>query len=585
MDIFDVLSLAGGLAFFLYGMNVMSVGLEKLAGGKLEGILRSMTSSPVKGMLFGALVTAIIQSSSAVTVMLVGLVNSSIMSLQQSVSVIMGANIGTTITAWLLSLVSIESDSFVMQMMKPKNFSLVLAFIGIVMVMMAKNQKKKDIGSIFVGFAVLMYGMEMMSGAVEGLKDMPGFADLFTTFENPLLGVLVGAVLTAIIQSSSASVGILQALSLTGVISFGAAFPIIMGQNIGTCITSVISSIGANRSARKVSVVHISFNLIGTAVFLVLYTVGQMFVPAVAELAASAIDPAGIAVCHSVFNICTTVMLLPCSKMLVKIADRVIREKNESVDAEAELLDKRVLAMPAMAITACDQLIDKMATAANYSVQSAIGLLDDYNDVIASALEADESTLDMYEDRLGQYLTQISGRGLSQHDTRARFKMQHVIGDFERLGDHAMNLLDSAREKHTKGLAFSADAAAQLTVLKNAICEILDLTTRAYQETDVELASQVEPLEQVIDKRIRQARSAHLERLNEGRCTIELGFVLSDVLNNFERVSDHCSNIAVAIIEAESDRYDSHNYLDSIKTGENKEFQQKYREYSDKYAF
>ncbi len=585
MDLFDVLSLAGGLAFFLYGMNVMSLGLEKLAGGKLEGILRSMTSSPIKGMLFGALVTAVIQSSSAVTVMLVGLVNSSIMSLQQSVSVIMGANIGTTITAWLLSLVGIESSSIVMQMLKPKNFSLVLAFIGIVMVMMGKTQKKKDIGSIFVGFAVLMYGMEMMSGAVNGLKELPGFADLFTKFENPILGVLVGAVLTAIIQSSSASVGILQALSLTGMISFGAAFPIIMGQNIGTCVTSVISSIGANRSARKVSVVHISFNLIGTAVFLVLYLAAQATIPAFAALFDSAIDPAGIAVCHSVFNICTTLMLLPFSKMLVKIADRVIKDKNESVVAESELLDKRVLSIPAMAITACDGLIDKMATAANFAVQSAIGLLDEYNEAMASALDEGEETLDMYEDRLGQYLTQISGRGLSQHDTRARFKMQHVIGDFERLGDHAMNLLDSAREKHEKGLVFSADAAAQLDVLKRAICEILDLTTRAYHETSAELAAQVEPLEQVIDNLIRQARSAHLGRLNEGRCTIELGFVLSDVLNNFERVSDHCSNIAVAIIEAESDRYDSHNYLDSIKTGENKEFQKKYKEYSEKYAF
>ena len=587
MDIFDVLSLAGGLAFFLYGMNVMSVGLEKLAGGKLEGILRSMTSSPVKGMVFGALVTAVIQSSSAVTVMLVGLVNSSIMSLQQSVSIIMGANIGTTITAWLLSLVGIESSSFVMQMMKPKNFSLVLAFIGILMVMMGKTQKKKDIGSIFVGFAVLMYGMEMMSGAVNGLKDMPGFAELFTKFENPILGVLVGAGLTAVIQSSSASVGILQALSLTGVISFGAAFPIIMGQNIGTCITSVISSIGANRSARKVSIIHITFNLIGTAVFLTAYLLARMLVEPVAVFFAGTIDPAGIAVCHSIFNIATTFMLLPFGKHLVKIADKVIKEKADeaAVDAQSELLDSRVLAIPAMAITACNGLTDQMAIAATYAVQTAMDLLDEFNDAAASSLVEGEETLDTYEDRLGQYLTQISGQGLSDHDSRQRFKMQHVIGDFERLGDHAMNLLDSAREKQEKGQQFTEEAAAHLSVLKAAIGEILSLTCRAYQESSLELAQQVEPLEQVIDNLIRQARSSHLARLNEGRCTISMGFVLADVLNNYERVSDHCSNIAVAIIEAESDRYDSHQYLDSIKTGENRDFQTQYKAFSEKYTF
>ena len=586
MDLFDILALGGGLAFFLYGMSVMSQGLEKLAGGKLEGILRSMTSSPIKGMLFGALVTAVIQSSSAVTVMLVGLVNSGIMALSQTVGVIMGANIGTTITAWLLSLVSIEGNGIFMQMLKPKNFSLVLAMIGIILVMMAKSQKKKDVGTIFVGFTVLMYGMEMMSGAVEPLKEMPGFADLFTTFQNPLLGVLVGAVLTAIIQSSSASVGILQALSLTGVITYSAAFPIIMGQNIGTCITAVISSIGANRSARKVSIIHISFNLIGTAIFLILYLVAQTLFQPVAAFFAGTIDPSGIATCHSIFNICTTFLLLPFSKYLVKIADKVIKDKAEpAVDVKDELLDARVLSIPAMAITACNSLTEQMATAATYAVQTAIDLLDEYNEAAASSLEEGEETLDMYEDRVGQYLTQISGKGLSDHDSRQRFKMQHVIGDFERLGDHAMNLLDSAKEKKTKGHQFSEDAAVQMAVLKDAINEILLLTCRAYQENDLTLAAQVEPLEQVIDNLIRQARSAHLSRLNNGQCTIEMGFVLADVLNNYERVSDHCSNIAVAIIEAESDRYDSHDYLDSIKTGENKEFQQQYKLYSEKYAF
>ena len=586
MDLFDILALGGGLALFLYGMNVMSTGLEKLAGGKLEGILRTMTSSPIKGLLFGALVTAVIQSSSAVTVMLVGLVNSGIMALRQTVGVIMGANIGTTITAWLLSLVSVSGSSIVMQMLKPANFSLVLAMIGILCIMAGKTQKKKDLGSILLGFTILMYGMNMMSDAVAPLKEMPGFADLFTKFQNPLLGVLVGALLTAIIQSSSASVGILQALSLTGVITYRAAFPIIMGQNIGTCITAVISSIGANRSARKVSIIHITFNLLGTAAFLLAYLAAQALFAPVAAFFAGTIDPAGIAVCHSIFNICTTLLLLPFAKYLVMIADKIIKDKPDTaVAVHDELLDARVLSIPAMAVTACNGLTEQMSIAATYAVQTALDLLDTFNDAAASSLVEGEETLDLYEDRVGQYLTQISGRGLSDYDSRQRFKMQHVIGDFERLGDHAMNLLDSAREKKEKGQQFSADAAAQMAVLKGAIGEILDLTCRAYQSSDVTLAAQVEPLEQVIDNLIRQARSSHLKRLNEGRCTIEMGFVLADVLNNYERVSDHCSNIAVAIIEAESDRYDSHDYLDSIKTGENREFQQAYKNYSEKYAF
>ena len=586
MDLFDILALGGGLALFLFGMNVMSAGLEKLAGGKLEGILRSMTSSPVKGMLFGALVTAVIQSSSAVTVMLVGLVNSGIMALGQTVGVIMGANIGTTITAWLLSLVSIEGSSILMQMLKPKNFSLVLAMIGILLFMAGKTQKKKDLGSILLGFTVLMYGMDMMSGAVGPLKDMPGFADLFTKFQNPLLGVLVGAVLTAIIQSSSASVGILQALSLTGVITYSAAFPIIMGQNIGTCVTSVISSIGANRSARKVSIIHITFNLIGTVIFLAAYLLASMLIEPAAVFFAGTIDPAGIATCHSIFNVVTTFLLLPFSKYLVKIADKVIKDKAEAaVEVRDELLDSRVLAIPAMAITACNSLTDQMAIAATYAVQTAIDLLGEYNEAAASSLEEGEEMLDAYEDRMGQYLTQISGQGLSDHDSRQRFKMQHVIGDFERLGDHAMNLLDSAKEKKAKGNQFSEEAAAQMNVLKHAIDEILDLTCRAYLQNSLELAAQVEPLEQVIDGLIRKARSSHLSRLNNGRCTIEMGFVLADVLNNYERVSDHCSNIAVAVIEAESDRFDSHDYLESIKTGENREFQQCYKQFAEKYAF
>ena len=517
--------------------------------------------------------------------MLVGLVNSGIMALSQTVGVIMGANIGTTITAWLLSLVSVEGSGIVMQMLKPKNFSLVLAMIGILLTMAGKTQKKKDLGSILLGFTVLMYGMDMMSGAVKPLQNMPGFADLFIKFQNPLLGVLVGAVLTAVIQSSSASVGILQALSLTGVITYSAAFPIIMGQNIGTCVTSVLSSIGANRSARKVSIIHITFNLIGTVIFLAAYLLANALVEPVAVFFAGTIDPAGIAVCHSIFNIVTTFLLLPFGKYLVKIADKVIKDNRDAVEVRDELLDSRVLAIPAMAITACNSLTDQMAIAATYAVQTAVDLLSEYNEAGASSLEEGEEMLDTYEDRLGQYLTQISGQGLSDYDSRQRFKMQHVIGDFERLGDHAMNLLDSAKEKQAKGQQFTEEAAAQLAVLKHAIGEILDLTCRAYQQNSLELAAQVEPLEQVIDGLIRKARSSHLSRLNNGQCTIEMGFVLADVLNNYERVSDHCSNIAVAVIEAESDRFDSHDYLESIKTGENREFQQSYKQFAEKYAF
>ena len=528
--------LLAGVGVFIVGMNFLSDALEKSAGDGMKKLLGRISNNRFSGVGIGAAVTAIIQSSSATSVMVIGLVNAGVMTLMQATPIIMGANIGTTITAWLLSLVSVDGSGIFMQMLKPKNFSLVLAMIGILCIMAGKTQKKKDLGSILLGFTVLMYGMNMMSGAVEPLKDMPGFADLFTKFQNPLLGVLVGAVLTAVIQSSSASVGILQALSLTGVITYSAAFPIIMGQNIGTCVTSVLSSIGTNRSARKVSIIHITFNLIGTVIFLIAYLAASTLIEPVALFFAGTIDPAGIAICHSVFNICTTFMLLPFSKYLVKIADRVIQEKaSDAVDVKAELLDARVLSIPAMAVTACNTLTEHMAIAATYAVQTAIDLLDTYTEAGASSLVEGEETLDMYEDRVGQYLTQISGQGLSDHDSRQRFKMQHVIGDFERLGDHAMNLLDSAKEKQAKGQQFSVDAATQLAVLKEAINEILLLTCRAYQENNLELASQVEPLEQVIDNLIRQARSAHLKRLNEGRCTIEMGFVLADVLNNYER--------------------------------------------------
>ncbi len=580
MDIFSVFTLCGGLAFFLYGMSVMSSGLEKAAGGRLEQLLKKMTANPFKSLLLGAGITIAIQSSSAMTVMLVGLVNSGIMELGQTVGVIMGSNIGTTLTAWILSLAGIESDTVWLRLLKPESFSPVVAFIGIILIMVSKDNRRRSAGSIMVGFAVLMYGMELMSDSVSPLADMPQFSAILTAFTNPILGVIVGAVFTGVIQSSAASVAILQALSLTGSITYGMALPIIMGQNIGTCVTALLSSIGVNRNARRVAVVHISFNLIGTLVFLVLFFGADLFLHF--AFMDWVIDPVGIAMVHSIFNIATTIMLLPFSKQLVRIANIVIPDA--AGEQKFTFVDSRLLATPSVAIAECNNKTIEMARIAKETIVKAISLLDVYNQEVADEVKVNEDKLDLYEDKLGTALVQLSSKALSDTDSRKVSKQLHTIGDFERIGDHAVNLWKAAEEIHEKDIHFSPQAEGELRTLTAALKEILDITTRAFSEDSLSLAKQVEPLEQVIDCLIADIKSNHIARLQNGQCTIEMGFVLSDILTNCERVSDHCSNIAVAQIETAQNTYQAHEYLNGVKNAGNDDFQQSFDHYRACYS-
>lgn len=580
MDIFSVFTLCGGLAFFLYGMSVMSSGLEKAAGGRLEQMLKKMTANPFKSLLLGAGITIAIQSSSAMTVMLVGLVNSGIMELSQTVGVIMGSNIGTTLTAWILSLAGIESDAVWLRMLKPESFSPIVAFIGIILIMVSKDDRRRSAGSIMVGFAVLMYGMELMSDSVSPLADMPQFSAILTAFTNPILGVVVGAVFTGVIQSSAASVAILQALSLTGGITYGMALPIIMGQNIGTCVTALLSSIGVNRNARRVAVVHISFNLIGTVVFLVLFFGTDLFFHF--PFMDVQIDPVGIAMVHSIFNIATTLMLLPFSKQLVRIANMVIPDV--AGEQKFTFVDSRLLATPSVAIAECNNKTVEMAKIAEETIVKALSLLDRYDEKVAGEVKVNEDKLDLYEDKLGTTLVQLSSKALSDTDSRKVSKQLHTIGDFERIGDHAVNLWKAAEEIHVKGIHFSSQAEEELRTLTAALKEILDITTEAFSRDDIRLAKQVEPLEQVIDCLIADIKSNHIVRLQNGHCTIEMGFVLSDILTNCERVSDHCSNIAVAQIETEQNAYQAHEYLNGVKNAGNEDFQQSFDHYRACYS-
>ena len=580
MDIFSVFTLCGGLAFFLYGMSVMSSGLEKAAGGQLEQMLKKMTANPFKSLLLGAGITIAIQSSSAMTVMLVGLVNSGIMELSQTVGVIMGSNIGTTLTAWILSLAGIESDAVWLRMLKPESFSPIVAFIGIILIMVSKDDRRRSAGSIMVGFAVLMYGMELMSDSVSPLADMPQFSAILTAFTNPILGVVVGAVFTGVIQSSAASVAILQALSLTGGITYGMALPIIMGQNIGTCVTALLSSIGVNRNARRVAVVHISFNLIGTVVFLVLLFGADLFFHF--PFMDVQIDPVGIAMVHSIFNIATTLMLLPFSKQLVRIANMVIPDV--AGEQKFTFVDSRLLATPSVAIAECNNKTVEMAKIAEETIVKALSLLDRYDEKVAGEVKVNEDKLDLYEDKLGTTLVQLSSKALSDTDSRKVSKQLHTIGDFERIGDHAVNLWKAAEEIHVKGIHFSSQAEEELRTLTAALKEILDITTEAFSRDDIRLAKQVEPLEQVIDCLIADIKSNHIVRLQNGHCTIEMGFVLSDILTNCERVSDHCSNIAVAQIETEQNAYQAHEYLNGVKNAGNEDFQQSFDHYRACYS-
>jgi phosphate:Na+ symporter len=509
--------------------------------------------------------------------MLVGLVNSGIMTIGRSIPVIMGSNIGTTMTAWILTLVGVESDNLFMKLLKPENFSLIFAFIGILLIMAGKKERQKSIGGILIGFAVLMYGMKMMSDAVSALRNNPTFVSLFTAFQNPLLGVLVGLVVTAVIQSSSASVGILQALALTGSISYGAAIPIIMGQNIGTCVTAMISSMGVGKNAKKVAVVHIAFNLIGTAVCLALYLLGD----AVLNFAFvdKSIDAVGIAAVHSIFNIFTVALLLPFSGMLEKLANKVLPDREE---AEAPLLDERLMATPSMAIAQCNDLAKKMAVVAKDSLVTAMSLLDQYDEEKVKQVMAWETELDKYEDALGTYLVKLSTKRQTEKDSMRVSKILHTINDFERLGDHAANLAEAAQELYEKGLSFSDKAKAELAILHEAIGEILEFTTKAYMENDEDTARMVEPIEQCVDHLVTDIKARHIDRLQAGECSISLGFVLSDVLNNFERISDHCSNVAVAVIAMSHKGFEMHEYIREMKQ-DDAEYRRLRKEYGEKY--
>lgn len=568
MDFFSILTLLGGLAMFLYGMQVMGDGLAKVSGGKLERILENLTSSPIKAVLLGAAVTAVIQSSSATTVMVVGFVNSGIMRLSQAVGVIMGANIGTTATSWILSLAGIESENFFIRLLKPTSFAPILALIGIVLLMFIKDQKKKDIGMIMIGFSVLMFGMDSMSAAVKPLADVPEFTNIMTAFSNPLFGVLAGTILTAIIQSSSASVGILQALCMTGAVPYNVALPIIMGQNIGTCVTALLSAIGANKNAKRAAMVHLYFNLIGTAIFMS----GFYAINAVIGFSFfnDAANPAGIATLHSVFNITATIILLPFSRVLEKLACLTIKDKKEDVVVSAEdkefmILESRFLEKPAFALEQSRNAARNMAQDSHKALFTAMKLIDNYSEEQAACVEAMESKVDRYEDELGTYLVKLSHKDLSEADSHSLSIMLHCIGDFERISDHAVNLMESAQELAKKGLHFSEKAKAELKILENAVHDVVDAAYEVFDKQDVSLAEKIELLEEVVDELSKEVKRRHVQRLRTGECTIEMGFILSDITTSLERIADHCSNIGVCVTQVREDLYDTHSHLDTVK--------------------
>ena len=586
MDIFGVLNLVGGLALFLFGMSTMGDGLVQLSGGRLEKILEKLTKKKSMAVLLGLLVTAVIQSSSATTVMVVGFVNSGIMNLTQAVGIIMGANIGTTVTSWLLSLTGIEGSNLFLKLLKPSSFSPVLAAVGVVLTMTAgENDKKKNIGSILVGFAVLMFGMETMSGSVAPLAENPRFTGILTAFSNPILGLLAGLVLTAVIQSSSASVGILQALCVTGVIRYGTAIPIIMGQNIGTCVTALLSGMGASKNAKRASLIHLYFNLIGTLLFLVVFYGLNSFLhfPFLTETAGAA----DIAVIHSLFNIGCTMVLYPFSGMLVKLAELSIPNGVEAAPssrpAALQALDERFLDRPGFAMNLCKEAVDHMADLARNSFQLAMGLLENYSDTDLNRVIAMEQKADSYEDVLGTYLVKLSGRDLSKADSRTLSILLHCINDFERISDHAINVAESARELGQKGLSLSPDSRKELAVYGQAVADILDLTVSVFAADDVERAKGVEPLEEVIDDLSNEMRSRHIERLRRGTCSLEAGLILEDILTGYERVSDHCSNVAVCMIEIHADEYETHEYLNLTTKGSSPWFQKEYAKRKQEY--
>ena len=584
MTIFNVFSLLGGLALFLFGMDIMGKALEKQAGGQLQKILSKLTDNPLKGFFLGLGVTAVIQSSSATTVMVVGFVNSGIMELHQAIGIIMGSNVGTTVTSWILSLSGLQGDSLLINLLKPTSFSPLLAFIGILLYM-CKSEKKKGVGTILIGFAVLMTGMTTMSNAVRPLQNEAWFTSLFTRFSNPLLGVLVGALVTGIIQSSSASVGILQALSSTGVITYGSAIPIIMGQNIGTCVTALISSVGANKNARRAAMVHLYFNIIGVTLFLAMYYGLNLVLHF--TFVNDTVTAWGIAVIHSVFNIAATAVLLPFANVLEKLAILTIPD-----DAKKEsfaLLDERLLKTPAVAVERARAATADMAELARVGVVQAMSLTHQWDDTLAQKVRDEEAKVDQYEDALGTYLVKLSSRELSHADSQSVNTLLHTISDFERISDHSVNLLSSAEEIHAKNIAFSQDAHEELQVLEGAVQDVLSRTTDAFRKADLHLASKVEPMETVVDELVRAIKARHVARLQAGSCSIEYGFVLEDLLTNYERVCDHCSNVAVAQIEVAQDSFDTHAYLNDLRYGndtkESEQFRRRLDRYRERYLF
>ena len=586
-DIFSFLTMIGGLAMFLYGMNAMGDGLAKVAGGKLERILEKLTSNPLMGVFLGFVVTAVIQSSSATTVMVVGFVNSGIMKLSQAISIIMGANIGTTATAWILSLAGLEGSNFFITMLKPTSFSPILAIIGVTLLMFSKKAKKQDIGTILIGFAILMFGMDTMTGAIKPLAEVQGFKELLVKFSNPILGLMAGAILTAVIQSSSASVGILQAMSMNGLITFGTAFPIIMGQNIGTCVTALISSIGATKNGKRTAFVHLYFNLIGTIIFMAVFYIVNAFVDF--AFMGGPISGTGIAVLHSIFNISATLVLLPCRKLIEKLACLTIRDKEVkgtsevAEESEIQLLDYRFLDKPSFAVEQCRNVTHKMAELSKDAIFKAMSLLKNYDEGIAEEVIHLEGVVDKYEDQLGSYLVKLSGKATSEEDSRTVSLLLHSIGDYERISDHAINILESAKEMHEKGMVFSKKAKEELEIFTRAVEDIMNMTLIVFVDEDVDMAKSVEPLEEMIDFLSDELKNRHIGRLREGKCTIEQGFVFSDITTNFERISDHCSNIAVSLIEIKDDEYDTHRYLDTVKH-DSARFAEEYANCRERYA-
>ena len=581
MDIFDVLTMIGGLSLFLFGMNLMGQALERRAGNKLRSLLDKMTSSVFAGFLTGLCITAIIQSSSATTVMVVGFVNSGLMTLRQAINVIMGANVGTTVTAWLLSLSGIDSGNVWVRLLKPSSFTPVLALIGIIYYMFCKDTKKKDTGTILLGFATLMFGMETMSGAVAGLKDVPAFTNLFVAFKNPILGVLAGALLTAVIQSSSASVGILQALAVTGSVSYAAAIPIIMGQNIGTTVTAMISSIGTNKNARRAAVVHLLFNVIGVVVLLTVFCIVRAaLAPALLNEPASM---AGIAVAHSVFNILCTAMLLPAGGLLERLAKRIVPDDAQAQGDKTVELDERLLATPSLALSRSRAVASEMAECAVRSLNNALTSLMSSTPELAQSIRDDEERCDHYEDILGTYLVKLSALKISENDSSEAAMLLKALSDFERIGDHALNLVESAEELKSKNLALSDAARHELSVLLRAVEEIVDMTFQAFRDDDLEKAYRVEPLEQVIDDLKEKMRIHHILRMQQGSCSIESGFVWSDLLTALERVGDHCSNIAGCIIDLHHHNMNTHEAIRSARM-ENENFDDEYKAYAVKYS-